>query len=85
MIMMLRATLFAVMPAWFLSPTGMQVYAEEILNNNSGTWNKDSTIDNDVTINGGVTVNDNIILTIPAGKKLTVNGGIRPAIPSIFC
>ena len=77
MIMMLRATLFAVMPAWFLSPTGMQVYAEEILNNNSGTWNKDSTIDNDVTINGGVTVNDNIILTIPAGKKLTVNGGIN--------
>ena len=51
--------------------------AAEALNADSNIWNGDSTITDDtVTISGGVTIEANMKLTIPAGKTLTVNGGV---------
>ena len=76
MIVILTATFFAIMIAWFLSQTGMQVYAAT-LDNNSKTWSEDSTINNNVTIDGGVTVDANIALKIPEGKTLFVWDGIN--------
>lgn len=52
--------------------------AAEALNADSNIWNGDSTITDDtVTIDGGVTIEADMKLTIPAGKTLTVNGGIN--------
>ena len=53
MIVILTATFFAIMIAWFLSQTGMQVYAAT-LDNNSKTWSENSEIDTDVIIDGGI-------------------------------
>ncbi|MBR0228164.1 MAG: Ig-like domain-containing protein [Clostridia bacterium] len=47
------------------------------LDSSSTTWSEDSTIESDMTISSGVTVSADITLTIPAGKTLTVNGGIN--------
>ena len=48
------------------------------LDENSTIWREDSTITDDtVTIDGGVTIEADMKLTIPAGKTLTVNGGIN--------
>ena len=41
------------------------------------TWTENSTIADDLTIGSAVTVSADITLTVPAGKTLTVNGGIN--------
>ena len=46
------------------------------LTSTSTSWNEDSTISDDTEINSGVTITDDITLTIPKNKTLTVIGGI---------
>ena len=49
-----------------------------VLDHTSTTWTGDSTIEAvELTIGGNVTVTNSITLTIPAGKKLTVEGSIE--------
>ena len=50
--------------------------AAEALNADSKIWNGDSTVTDDLTISGGVTISADMKLTIPAGKTLTVDGGV---------
>ena len=53
----------------------LTVYAAT-LDSSSTTWSEDSTIADDMEIYGKVTVTNDITLTIPKDKKLTVYGGI---------
>ncbi len=54
---------------------GLKAYAATI-DSSSTTWSEDSIIADDVEIYGKVTVTNNITLTIPKDKVLTVYGGI---------
>lgn len=61
-----------------LIPTmSIPAWAAVALDANAKIWDGDSTVTDDLTISGGVTISADMKLTIPAGKTLTVNGGVN--------